>query len=117
MRTFLLFISSILMVFILATGSTFAHCKKKVISTVVYGPPATYQVYRACPCSGTWGSPSCNCPDTYIRTSCSSCGIVERRYNYVPGHSENGYEVYYADPSVYPSPYAYHEEWAYTIDQ
>ncbi|MBV8802682.1 MAG: hypothetical protein JO131_06940 [Gammaproteobacteria bacterium] len=115
MKTFLLFIFSLLVVFILP-GSSFAHCQKKVISTVVYGTPITYQVYRACPCSGTWGSPSCNCADTPIRrTSCDSCSVVEHQYNYVPGHMQDGNEVYYADPDVYPSPYAYHEDWAYTV--
>ena len=117
MKTFLLFILSALISFTLSTGTVFAHCHKKVISVVAYGTPVTYQVYRACPCRGTWGSPSCNCPDTYIRTSCNSCGVVERQYNYVPGHDGDGYEVYFADPDVYPSPYAYHEDWAYTVGQ
>ena len=116
MKTFLLFISSLLI--ILSMGNVFAHCQKKVMSTVVYGAPTIYKVYKACPCSGTWGSPSCNCPDTYVQTtSCSSCGVVERNYHYVPGHQMSpGYEVFYDDSSVYPSPYAYHEDWAYTIN-
>jgi hypothetical protein len=97
--------------------NTLASCKKTVAyySTVVYGTPVTYQVYKVCPCSGTWGSPSCNCPNTYITTNCDGCGTVEREYNRVPGHwdDDSKYEVFYDTPDVYPSPYAYHEDWAY----
>jgi hypothetical protein len=117
MKTFL---SLILMTVTLTIGNAFAHCKTKAVvySPVVYGAPVTYQVYNVCPCSGTWGSPTCNCPDTYVeKTSCSSCGIVERQYNYVPGHWHGTqYEVFYDTAGVYPTPYAYHEDWAYTVD-
>lgn len=86
-----------------------ARCKTRTVAyypnAVVYATPVVVQAYTVCPCSGTWGSPSCNCPDT-TTYSCNSCDTSQ--YYPVPGHWHgNQYEVYYDMSSVYPTPTMY----------
>jgi hypothetical protein len=108
----------LLLILFLSIENVSARCKTKVIArypVVVYSTPVVYQAYAVCPCSGTWGSPSCNCPDSYVY-SCNSC--TDNRYYPVPGHwHDNDYEVYYDMSSIYPTPYMYENtDVGYAID-
>lgn len=108
----------LLLVFIFSASITQAKCKTKLVTrypVVVYSTPVVVQGYAICPCSGTWGSPSCNCPDTYVY-SCNSCNTD--KYYPVPGHwHEDEYEVYYDMSSVYPTPAMYEgKDIGYALD-
>jgi hypothetical protein len=119
MRIFSPFKIAFLLVLAISSSNVFAKCKTQLVAypAVVYSTPVVVQAYTVCPCVGTWGSPSCNCPDTYQfeTVSCNNCSSY-REYHWVPGHwHDTEYEVYYDTPSVYPSPYSYQEDWAYTL--
>lgn len=101
MRTFSSRQLTLVLVLILSANNVYAHCKTKAVvyyPTVVYNTPVVYK----------------DAEEPIIpMTNCGSCEVYSER-EWVPGHWHgNAYEVYYNSPDVYPTPYAYHEDYAY----